>query len=164
MIISAADSMKLADGSSHPTGHWAEEVAASHRILREAGVDVDIATPGGVSPTVDSLSLDERGGLAPADAEEFRTYLGGLGDDLAHPLPLAEVPSDDYDALCIPGGHAPMVDLAVDKELGACSTLPRPGERSWRRCATVARPCSAPPTRTRRDRTVGRGGPVSLPR
>ncbi|MFE9061864.1 DJ-1/PfpI family protein [Streptomyces violaceusniger] len=93
-------------------------MAASHRILREAGVDVDIATPGGVSPTVDSLSLDERGGLAPADAEEFRTYLGGLGDDLAHPLPLAEVPSDDYDALCIPGGHAPMVDLAVDKEFG----------------------------------------------
>ncbi|GAA2373045.1 hypothetical protein GCM10010170_075580 [Dactylosporangium salmoneum] len=40
MIVSAADSLTLADGTTHPTGFWAEEVAASHRVLRNAGVDI----------------------------------------------------------------------------------------------------------------------------
>ncbi|MBB2915188.1 putative intracellular protease/amidase [Streptosporangium becharense] len=118
MIISAADSLTLADGTAHPTGYWAEEVAASHRVLREAGVEVDIATPGGASPTVDPVSLDERGGVAEADAKEFRDYLDSIADDLARPLSVAEVSVSDYDGVYIPGGHGPMTDLARDPDLG----------------------------------------------
>ncbi|MGI5522665.1 type 1 glutamine amidotransferase domain-containing protein [Micromonospora sp. CA-259024] len=118
MILSGADSMTLADGSSHPTGYWAEEVAASHEALIAAGADVAVATPGGVMPTVDALSLDERGGVSAEDARRFRAYLDGIADQLGTPLPLAEVRLDEYDALYIPGGHAPMVDLAGDSDLG----------------------------------------------
>ncbi|MEU6273244.1 type 1 glutamine amidotransferase domain-containing protein [Streptomyces populi] len=118
MIVSAADSLVLADGSTHPTGFWAEEVAASHKVLRAAGAQVDIATPGGVRPTVDALSLDARGGVSETDAEEFRAYLEGLDDQLSSSLPLAEVRLSDYDALYVPGGHAPMTDLAHDTGLG----------------------------------------------
>ncbi|MGW3917566.1 type 1 glutamine amidotransferase domain-containing protein [Streptomyces sp. NPDC005070] len=118
MIVSAADSLVLADGSTHPTGFWAEEVAASHRVLRAAGAQVDIATPGAVRPTVDALSLDARGGVSETDAKEFRTYLDSIDDQLSGPLPLAEVRLSDYDALYIPGGHSPMADLAHDADLG----------------------------------------------
>ncbi|MFF3448589.1 type 1 glutamine amidotransferase domain-containing protein [Streptomyces sp. NPDC002667] len=118
MIVSAADRLVLADGSTHPTGFWAEEVAASHKVLRAAGAQVDIATPGAVRPTVDALSLDARGGVSESDAEEFRTYLDGIEDRLAAPLALADVRLGDYDALYLPGGHAPMADLAHDTDLG----------------------------------------------
>ncbi|MFB7224301.1 type 1 glutamine amidotransferase domain-containing protein [Streptomyces sp. NPDC056227] len=118
MIISAATSLKLADGSTHPTGYWAEEVAASHKVLKAAGADVDIATPAGVHPTVDALSLSEQGGVSEADAEEFRTYLAGIAEELSAPLVLSEVTVGDYDAIYIPGGHAPMADLVQDADLG----------------------------------------------
>ncbi|WP_409467580.1 type 1 glutamine amidotransferase domain-containing protein [Streptomyces sp. HC307] len=118
MVISSANSMQLADGSTHPTGYWAEEVAASHEVLTAAGAEVSIATPGGDRPTVDALSLDERGGVAEADAQRFRAYLDGIAEQLSAPLSLAEVRAGDYDAIYIPGGHAPMADLATDADLG----------------------------------------------
>lgn len=118
MIISAARTVTLTDGSAHPTGFWAEEVAASHRVLRDAGHDVDIATPGGVRPTVDAISLDERGGVAEADAKEFRDYLAAIDGELAAPLDLARIAAGDYDVVYLPGGHAPMTDLAADADLG----------------------------------------------
>ncbi|NBM15728.1 type 1 glutamine amidotransferase domain-containing protein [Streptomyces sp. GC420] len=118
MVLSGADSLTLADGTAHPTGYWAEEVAASHRVLREAGAEIDIATPGGVRPTVDPISLDERGGVEKADAERFRGYLDSLGPELAEPLALAGAKASEYDAIYLPGGHGPMEDLAGDPDLG----------------------------------------------
>lgn len=118
MVLSAANSLRLADGTAHPTGYWAEEVAASHRTLTAAGATVDLATPGGVRPTVDEISLDERGGVAAADAAEYRAYLDTIADQLAYPLALADVRADDYDAIYVPGGHAPMADLVSDADLG----------------------------------------------
>ncbi|GAA1004424.1 type 1 glutamine amidotransferase domain-containing protein [Streptomyces thermogriseus] len=119
MIISAADTLTLADGTAHPAGYWAEKVVASHKVLVEAGHQVDIATPGGVRPTVDAISLDERGGVDPADGAAFKAYLESIEADLASPLDLAAVRAADYDALYLPGGHAPMTDLADNPELGA---------------------------------------------
>lgn len=118
MVISGADTIALADGTAHPTGYWAEEVAVSHKLLREAGAEVVIATPGGARPTVDPISLDESGGVAEADSKEFRAYLDSIAEELAAPLVLADVSPDDYDAVYIPGGHAPMTDLAADADLG----------------------------------------------
>lgn len=107
MVVSGADSLTLADGTSHPTGFWAEEVVESARVLREAGVEVTIATPGGVVPTVDKVSLDGR----------FDQAVAALAD-LAAPATLAEMNSADFDAIYLPGGHGPMADLAFDADLG----------------------------------------------
>nr|BFE75645.1 hypothetical protein GCM10020092_089460 [Actinoplanes digitatis] len=83
MVVTAADSLTLADGDSHPTGFWAEEVATSHRILREAGLDVRIATPGGQPAPVDPISLDERGGVAAEDARDLSAYLDSISAELS---------------------------------------------------------------------------------
>ncbi|MFG2053271.1 type 1 glutamine amidotransferase domain-containing protein [Micromonospora sp. NPDC048930] len=122
MIVTGADRLTLADGSSHPTGFWAEELAASHKVFRDAGVEVDIATPGGVAPTVDAISLDSRGGVSDADAATFRDYLASISADLAKPLAIADVDGSAYDAIYIPGGHGPMADLASDADLGRLLT------------------------------------------
>jgi len=117
MVVSAADSLVLADGTSHPTGYWAEEVAASHNTLVQAGATVDIATPRGVAPTVDPLSLSEAGGVTAEDAKRFEAYLDSIASSLTHPLDLATVEPADYDAIYLPGGHAPLADLASDADL-----------------------------------------------
>lgn len=57
MVVSATDSLTMRDGSEHPTGHGAEEVAVAHKNLLDAGHAVRIATPGGMKPTVDQVSL-----------------------------------------------------------------------------------------------------------
>lgn len=135
MVVSGADSLELADGSAHPTGFWAEEVAASHEVLRAAGHEVVVATPGGTRPVPDPVSLDARGGVDPDDARRFRAYLDGMDAELAAPLDLADVSADDWDAVYVPGGHAPMTDLAASPVLGALLT------RADRRGAVVAALC-----------------------
>ncbi|HST71368.1 MULTISPECIES: type 1 glutamine amidotransferase domain-containing protein [Kocuria] len=118
MIVSAADSLTMRDGTEHPTGFWAEELVVAHRVLREAGHDVDIATPGGVAPTVDRASFapEMTGGQERAD--EFRAYLQRIDAELAVPLVLGDVDGGHYDALVLPGGHGPMADLHQDADLG----------------------------------------------
>jgi putative intracellular protease/amidase len=118
MVVSGADALTMSDGTSHPTGYWAEEVALSHKLLREAGVDVDIATPGGVKPTVDQVSLTPEAAGGEAAANEYRSYLDSIADDLERPLSIADVDASGYDAIFIPGGHGPMADLAFDADLG----------------------------------------------
>jgi putative intracellular protease/amidase len=108
MVLTGADKLIMTDGRSHPTGFWAEEVTASHEVLTDAGFEVDIATPGGVRPPVDSGSA-----VAP-----FTDYLAKIEDLLAKPLVLGDVSIDDYDAIYLPGGHGPMTDLAFDTDLG----------------------------------------------
>ncbi|MET9227644.1 type 1 glutamine amidotransferase domain-containing protein [Lentzea sp. NPDC003310] len=107
MVVSAADSLTLADGTSHPTGFWAEEVVESVRVLREAGIEVVLATPGGVVPTVDKASLDGT----------FDDAVASLAD-LRAPAVLSEVDAAGFDAIYLPGGHGPMADLASDATLG----------------------------------------------
>ena len=112
MVVTGADALALTDGTVHPTGFWAEELVELHRGLVAAGHEVDVATPGGVRPTVDPGSL---GGDA---AGELRAYLDSIDDLLSHPRALADVREGEYDAIALPGGHGPMADLAADADLG----------------------------------------------
>ncbi len=107
MVVSGADSLTMADGTSHPTGFWAEEVVESVRVLREAGVEVTVATPGGVVPTVDKASLDGT----------FDEAVASLAD-LRAPATLESLKAANFDAIYLPGGHGPMADLAFSDALG----------------------------------------------
>lgn len=121
IVVSAADRWTLNDGSSHPSGYWAEELAEPHRIFAAAGWDITLATPGGVAPTVDRLSLGLAGGL-PAKTRAVADYLRRHESALAHPKALADVDPSDYDVVFYPGGHGPMEDLAVDADSGRILT------------------------------------------
>ena len=118
MVVSAADSLTMRDGSEHPTGYWAEELVESHRVLREAGHTVRIATPGGVKPTVDQVSLAPESAGSPEKAAAFTQYISYIDAELSSPLVLADTDMSEYDAVVMPGGHGPMSDLAFDKDMG----------------------------------------------
>lgn len=118
MVVSAADSLTMKDGSEHPTGFWAEELVVSHQTLVDAGHTVHIATPGGAKPTVDQVSLAPDSAGGEERAEGFRDYLAKIGTELSQPLVLADVDIASYDAVVMPGGHGPMADLYKDADLG----------------------------------------------
>ena len=118
MVVSAADSLTMKDGSEHPTGYWAEELVVSHQTLTDAGNTVRIATPGGRKPTVDQVSLAPESAGGEDRAQGFRDYLAKIDAELAHPLVLADVDINGYDAVVMPGGHGPMADLFKDADLG----------------------------------------------
>ena len=118
MVVSAADSLTMRDGSKHPTGYWAEELVVSHQTLKDAGHSVSIATPGGAKPTVDEVSLAAESAGGEDRADGFRKYIAGIDGELSSPLVLADVDLAGYDAIVMPGGHGPMADLFQDADLG----------------------------------------------
>lgn len=117
IVLSAAKHWTLTDGTLHPTGFWAEEFVEPHRIFSGAGWDITVATPGGIAPTVDQISLGFAGGLPPKTRSLAR-YLDEHAQLLRNPKALTDVDLADYDVLFYPGGHGPMEDLAEDEASG----------------------------------------------
>ena len=117
IVLSAADTWTRADGSKYESGVWAEEFVVMDEAFVAKGCAVDIATPGGVPPTIDPHSMN----LAVVGQEKvdhFRTYLHSVADRLAKPLSLVDIDAGRYDAIVIPGGHGPVEDLYKDLDIG----------------------------------------------
>ncbi|GAA1687456.1 type 1 glutamine amidotransferase domain-containing protein [Glycomyces endophyticus] len=117
-IMTGTNAWTLADGTAHTTGYWAEEAVVPLDAFKAAGHRVTVATPGGVVPPVDPVSLqpDLAGG---ADAADHYRDAVATAPELAAPVDLAAADLADYDAVYVPGGHGPMEDLAVDDRAGA---------------------------------------------
>lgn len=116
-VLTGSDHWTLADGTKHPTGFWAEELLAPLEVFTDAGIDVDLASPGGVTPVVDEGSLAP-GAIGEEESVQQRAALHALEGRLASTLVLADVDPSSYDAVFVPGGHGPMEDLAVSEDLG----------------------------------------------
>jgi putative intracellular protease/amidase len=129
IILTGARVWTQNDGTQRPTGFWGEEFAVPHQLLSEAGVELTLATPGGVVPVVDELSLSAEANNGDAEAAaRFRSYLEGVADFLEHPLRLEDIDPSAYDAVLVPGGHGPMQDLAVNPESGRILAAMLPDE------------------------------------
>jgi putative intracellular protease/amidase len=125
VLLSDADHLDLKDGKRYPTGFYLNELMEPVKMLLEAGHQVTFATPDGRAPAVDKVSLDAQyfGGGATALAEH-RALMEKLA--LTSParspvVSLARIEQQgyaDYDALYVPGGHAPMQDLIRDPRVG----------------------------------------------
>ena len=118
-VLSSATHWILRDGTQHPTGFWAEELVTPHKLFRQAGYQITLATPDGALSQVDPLSLSlEMNGGNSTSIEAFRDYLETIKNDLKAPKKLSDLQPSDYDAMFIPGGHGPMQDLANDVSIG----------------------------------------------
>lgn len=92
------------------TGTFLSEVAHPYAEFKNAGYQIDFASLTGESPFLDALNL--------ADDPENLKFLTEKGwEDMHSASKLSEVNVNDYDAVFIPGGLAPMVDMAEDAEL-----------------------------------------------
>ncbi len=120
-IVSGASYWVLKDGTRHATGYWAEEFANPYEILTDAGHEVVVATPEGVIPTVDMMSLrpEMAGGI---DGALHLEAVIRSAEAIRRPLQLSDVRLEDYDGVYLPGGHGPMADLAWDADAGRLLT------------------------------------------
>ncbi|MEU4466835.1 type 1 glutamine amidotransferase domain-containing protein [Streptomyces sp. NPDC024017] len=116
-VITAADHWTLADGTRQPAGFWAEEALGPYQVFKEAGYEIAAATPGGVPPTADALSLSPEFNGGEEGAERMRTALREA-TELADPMRIEDVDIDDYAAVFYPGGWGPMEDLPDNAESG----------------------------------------------
>lgn len=120
-VITAADHWTLADGTKHPAGFWAEEAIGPYQVFKEAGYEIAAATPGGVPPTADALSLTPDFNGGPEGAERMRTALREA-TELARPMRIEDANQDEYDVVFYPGGWGPMEDLPDSVESGKLLT------------------------------------------
>lgn len=98
---------KLGD-TGKKTGFWLEEFAAPYYLLKDAGVEVELASPKGGEPPLDPKSaLPEN---VTESTKRFRTD-PLVQAALANTKKLDDVSADDYDAVFYPGGHGTMWDL-----------------------------------------------------
>lgn len=89
--------------SGHPTGLWVEEFALPYLAATEAGITVTVASPKGGAVPLDPKSL-------PSDKAQaaWSPALSALQNSVR----LEAIKAEAFDAIFIPGGHGPMVDLA----------------------------------------------------
>jgi putative intracellular protease/amidase len=120
-VISAADHWTLKDGTRQPTGFWAEEAIGPYQEFKAAGFEIAAATPGGVAPTVDPLSLSPDFNGGDEGAARMRAALDSA-TELANPMRIEDAGLSDYDAVFYPGGWAPMEDLPVEAASGRLLT------------------------------------------
>lgn len=116
-VVTGASYWTLKDGTRHPTGYWAEEFAAPYRELTTAGHQIVVATPKGVVPHVDVMSLRPSMAGGEGVARELEEILRSA-EELRRPIELANARLEDYDAVYYPGGHGPMEDLWQDADSG----------------------------------------------
>ncbi|WP_186251980.1 type 1 glutamine amidotransferase domain-containing protein [Burkholderia gladioli] len=121
VVMSSAHQLDLRDGKKYPTGYYLNEFVVPYRKLVEAGYEPVIANPKGDMPVMDANSNNKMffGGDDAARADALK-YAQGI-EQLKHPKTLASVVAEGtggYVGLFIPGGHAPMVDLLEDRNLG----------------------------------------------
>jgi len=121
VVMSSAHELDLRDGKKYTTGYYLNEFVVPYRKLIEAGYEPVIANPKGDMPVMDANSNNKMffGGDDAARADALK-YAQGIAQ-LKHPKTLASVVVEGtggYVGLFIPGGHAPMVDLLKDRNLG----------------------------------------------
>ncbi|EKM0365467.1 type 1 glutamine amidotransferase domain-containing protein [Cronobacter turicensis] len=125
VVLSDADHLDLKDGKVFPTGFYLNELMQPVKRLLDAGHQVTFATPNGLAPTLDKSSDDKM--YFNNDINAWRTHRTLL-DKLKLTSPVsspvislaraAQRGYGEFDAIYIPGGHAPMQDLLTSPALG----------------------------------------------
>lgn len=113
-LVVCTSASKWGKALDKDSGAWYEEVACPYYVLKEAGVDVTLASPAGGAIPID----------AGSKAEMFMTEHTKRfdGDDealkaLANSAKLADVDASKFDCVYLAGGHATYTDFPDSKEL-----------------------------------------------
>jgi len=119
VVISSASQIKMKSGEMRPTGYYLSELTHPLNRLIEAGFDFDVATPGGVVPTVAGTQLIFWGFNTKARNRDLEFVKHN--PKIQSPLDLDKLSEEnlkDYIGVLVPGGSAPMVDLVQRSSMG----------------------------------------------
>ncbi|AIN58060.1 type 1 glutamine amidotransferase domain-containing protein [Pseudomonas soli] len=122
VLLSSENQLQLKDGKPYPTGYYLNEFGVPADQLLKAGYKLVLVTPKGNAPSVDKRSIDPMyfGGDA-REMQRIRQVVDSL-PDIDDTLSVKEVLAGDmgrYAGIFIPGGHAPLIDLANNPDVGA---------------------------------------------
>jgi putative intracellular protease/amidase len=129
IVLSDSDHLDLKDGKVFKTGFYLNELMQPVQALRDAGHEITFATPKGTAPSVDRTSIDkmyfggDEAAMKASEAQLAELHL--TSSDTSPVISLARVEQigyDHFDAVYVPGGHAPMQDLLMSAELGKLLT------------------------------------------
>ncbi len=109
MVLTSHDRL---GNTGEKTGFWLEEFAAPYYVLKDAGLDVTLASPKGGQPPLDPRSDDPK-----SETDAMRRFKSDpeAKAALANTVKLSDVSADEYDAVFYPGGHGPLWDLSDDR-------------------------------------------------
>jgi putative intracellular protease/amidase len=134
ILMTATSTLTLQDGVRYPSGFWAEEFAIPYKLFKERGYEVDVATVGGVAPTVDKSSLDPANlkyvrpaGSRIDDAAKAKEWAEIIKNapELKTPLAVEEISREQlaqYDAVYMAGGHGCLEDQPKSQAMGQLIT------------------------------------------
>ncbi|NRF13845.1 type 1 glutamine amidotransferase domain-containing protein [Vibrio coralliilyticus] len=126
VVLSDVSEMKLKGGYDYQTGFYLNELMEPVKIFLDAGHTLTFASPTGQAPTLDPVSdtpghfLDE----SKSNYEAHKALLNKLqltNSELSPVLSFSRVEQigiENYDAVFVPGGHAPLGDLVANDQLG----------------------------------------------
>ncbi|MHC8291601.1 type 1 glutamine amidotransferase domain-containing protein [Pseudomonas sp. XS1P51] len=129
VVLSDANHLDLKDGKVFSTGFYLNELLQPVKLLLDAGHTVTFATPKGNVPSLDTSSVDPMYfNNDQAELERYKALLETLkitSPQASPVISLSRVEQIGYahfDAVYIPGGHAPMQDLLTSAPLGRLLT------------------------------------------
>ena len=116
LVASSENTMELKHHSQMNVGFFLNELAVPAQYLTDQGYTIIMATPSGKVPVMDAGSNNAVFfGNDNAAREKALAFVSTL-----KPISLKQATAKlhNFDAVFVPGGHAPMTDLMQDKNLG----------------------------------------------
>ncbi|RDH74692.1 type 1 glutamine amidotransferase domain-containing protein [Mycolicibacterium moriokaense] len=108
-VLFVATNAAVIGPHNRPTGFFFPEIAHPYHELDQSGIAVEFASPLGGKPPED--------GFDDSDIVQTSFLAGKAYRRLSRSRKLAEVDVLDYDALFVPGGLGPMVDITGNPEV-----------------------------------------------
>ncbi|WP_102402864.1 type 1 glutamine amidotransferase domain-containing protein [Vibrio sp. 10N.261.55.A7] len=126
VVMSDVSQMQLKGGSTYNTGVYLNELMEPVKLLLDAGHTLTFATPTGQAPTMDPVSDTPSHFLDESDAN-YQSHKAlfdelKLTDKQTSPVVsfsrIEQIGIENFDAVFVPGGHAPLGDLVANDQLG----------------------------------------------
>ena len=122
VLVSSGHGLPLQDGKVYAgAGYYLNELTVPVRALMDEGYEITFANPKGNTPQLDENSATAGFfGGDEAKLKDYRRFRDNL-TGLKNPTRISEVVAsglDQFDALFVPGGHGPMIDLLEDPNVG----------------------------------------------
>ncbi|MEM6806727.1 MAG: type 1 glutamine amidotransferase domain-containing protein [Bacteroidota bacterium] len=125
VVMSDVSEMKLKAGYDYKTGFYLNELMEPVKIFMDAGHTLTFATPTGLAPTLDPVS-DTPDHFLDTSQENYNAHRAlfnrlMLTDKVHSPIVsfarIDQIGIENFDAVSVPGGHAPLGDLVSNKLL-----------------------------------------------
>jgi putative intracellular protease/amidase len=122
VLVSSGHGLPLKDGKVYTgAGYYLNELTVPVRALMKEGYEITFANPKGNEPQLDVHSaVPDFFGGDEAKLQDYLKFRDSL-TALKNPHRISDVIAsglDQYDAVFVPGGHGPMMDLLDDPDAG----------------------------------------------